>query len=877
MKKNSIRYSDIEQLIKLFIEKPVVPYFFDPYNKLKYKKGEETLTNGENQILVNLGGKLIEYKGMPLETFDLILDFGKAEVTREFNYKSLNYINQPKGHMRWLYQGANLKSVLSFYNASGRRGKLIAKAIRLCSQLGLQKLVTSGSIKIYSKKSIKLDNSIANLCTDYSIFMGTPGLQRSILVALIVKNEVTQFLKIPTNKASAQLIKHEKEAILSLRSISTPLLKVPDFFLTKNSDTLLMENLQKNNSIRTDEFKTIHAQFIADNFTKNIKKTKLMNCEFWFKTKTSFELSRFYANPQLSKLGQLGRKVIKLIDERIDICTHWAHGDFTPWNMVITDNKIALYDWELFKDQAPALFDLFHFHYQKGILMDYSSLDTIQMQLDSTFQITVLRHLILETELDIQLYNRLYLLSIISYFIEVFEQQEISSQNQWQINTWSGALNKEFHLLRTGKDCRQHFMLDLNNALEKIPHAYLKFDYNNLIEVPETSDLDIAIDKTGVQEVIDFCEKSPLVRRLNFRKKSFMSIFEIHLINDGFLSVDLIHQFKRKDKTMLSIKELLTGRRNSKKGVVVPNLKHDLAYTYAFYTLNDSAIPIRYHKHFSKDKIQEAINYLNTTFGTTFISLEKVFTEGKEGKKALKATLQSTANSEKLKGKLNYIKDTINDIIYNRGFMVTFSGVDGAGKSTIIGIVKKTIEKKYRKEVVVLRHRPGILPILSAIKHGKVKAEKIAGKVLPRKGKNKSYISSALRFAYYYLDYLIGQVYVYVKYILRGKIVVYDRYYFDFINDAKRTNIKVNKKVATALYCFVMKPKLNIFLYATVETILTRKQELNAADIYEMNKSYTSLFDALKLNSKKSRYTCIENNKLDNTVAAVLKEVAIVA
>jgi thymidylate kinase len=877
MKKNSIRYSDIEQLIKLFIEKPVVPYFFDPYNKLKYKKGEETLTNGENQILVNLGGKLIEYKGMPLETFDLILDFGKAEVTREFNYKSLNYINQPKGHMRWLYQGANLKSVLSFYNASGRRGKLIAKAIRLCSQLGLQKLVTSGSIKIYSKKSIKLDNSIANLCTDYSIFMGTPGLQRSILVALIVKNEVTQFLKIPTNKASAQLIKHEKEAILSLRSISTPLLKVPDFFLTKNSDTLLMENLQKNNSIRTDEFKTIHAQFIADNFTKNIKKTKLMNCEFWFKTKTSFELSRFYANPQLSKLGQLGRKVIKLIDERIDICTHWAHGDFTPWNMVITDNKIALYDWELFKDQAPALFDLFHFHYQKGILMDYSSLDTIQMQLDSTFQITVLRHLILETELDIQLYNRLYLLSTISYFIEVFEQQEISSQNQWQINTWSGALNKEFHLLRTGKDCRQHFMLDLNNALEKIPHAYLKFDYNNLIEVPETSDLDIAIDKTGVQEVIDFCEKSPLVRRLNFRKKSFMSIFEIHLINDGFLSVDLIHQFKRKDKTMLSIKELLTGRRNSKKGVVVPNLKHDLAYTYAFYTLNDSAIPIRYHKHFSKDKIQDAINYLNTTFGTTFISLEKVFTEGKEGKKALTAALMSTANFEKLKGKLNYIKDTINDIIYNRGFMVTFSGVDGAGKSTIIGIVKKTIEKKYRKEVVVLRHRPGILPILSAIKHGKVKAEKIAGTVLPRKGKNKSYLSSALRFAYYYLDYLIGQVYVYVKYILRGKIVVYDRYYFDFINDAKRTNIKVNKKVATALYCFVMEPKLNIFLYATVETILTRKQELNAADIYAMNQSYTSLFDALKLNSKKSRYTCIENNKLDNTVAAVLKEVAIVA
>ena len=877
MKKNSIHYSDIEQLIKLYTEKPVVPYIFDPYNKLKYKEGEETLTDGESQILVNLGGKLIEYKGMPLTTFDLILDFGKADVTGKFNCKSLNYISQPKGHMRWLFQGTNLKSVLSFYNASGKRGQLISKAIRLCSRLGLQKFVATGSIKIYGKGPLKLDNSIANLCTDYSIFMGTPGLQRSILIALIAKNEVTQFLKIPTNKASTVLLKHEKETILSLSSISTPFLKVPDFFATKNSDALLLENLQKKNSIRTNEFTPIHANFIAANFKNNITKTTLRTCEFWFKTKSSFDLIKLSANPQLSKLGQLGRKVVKLIDERINVCTHWAHGDFTPWNMVITDNKIALYDWELFKDQAPAMFDLFHFHYQKGILMDHSSFDTIQMQLEVTFQVKVLRQLILEEELDIQLYHRLYLLNTISYFIQIFDQQEISIQNQWQINAWSGALNKEFHLLRTGKDCRPHFMLDLNEALEKIPHAYLKFDYNNLIEVPETSDLDIAINKTGTQKIVAFCEKSPLIRRFNYRKKSFMSIFEIHLINDSFLSVDLIHQFKRKDKTMLSIKELLSHRRNSKKGVVVPALKHDLAYAYAFYTLNDSAIPLRYHKHFSKGKVQDALNYLNTTFGTTFISLERVFTEGKEGKKALKTTLKSASNSEKLKDNLNYIKDTINNIVYNQGFMVTFSGVDGAGKSTIIKIVKDNIEKKYRKEVVILRHRPGILPILSAIKHGKVKAEKIAGKVLPRKGKNKSYLSSTLRFGYYYLDYLVGQVYVYVKYILRGKIVVYDRYYFDFINDAKRTNIQINRKVATALYCFVMKPKLNIFLYADAETILTRKKELNAADIYEMNKNYTSLFTALKLNSKKSRYTCIENNKLDNTIAAVLREVAIVA
>ncbi|MFT4667131.1 MAG: hypothetical protein ACI9XB_004099, partial [Gammaproteobacteria bacterium] len=31
---NTVLYSDIEQLIKLFTDKPAIPYVFDPYNRL---------------------------------------------------------------------------------------------------------------------------------------------------------------------------------------------------------------------------------------------------------------------------------------------------------------------------------------------------------------------------------------------------------------------------------------------------------------------------------------------------------------------------------------------------------------------------------------------------------------------------------------------------------------------------------------------------------------------------------------------------------------------------------------------------------------------------------------------------------------------------
>jgi thymidylate kinase len=97
---------------------------------------------------------------------------------------------------------------------------------------------------------------------------------------------------------------------------------------------------------------------------------------------------------------------------------------------------------------------------------------------------------------------------------------------------------------------------------------------------------------------------------------------------------------------------------------------------------------------------------------------------------------------------------------------------------------------------------------------------------------------------------------VYAKYILRGYIVLYDRYYFDFIVDGKRSNIIINKGFIRGLYFFVYKPELNIFLYAKPEVILKRKKELSSEDIKQLTTSYQDLFNKL---GDTSQYICIEN------------------
>jgi thymidylate kinase len=146
---------------------------------------------------------------------------------------------------------------------------------------------------------------------------------------------------------------------------------------------------------------------------------------------------------------------------------------------------------------------------------------------------------------------------------------------------------------------------------------------------------------------------------------------------------------------------------------------------------------------------------------------------------------------------------------------------------------------------------------------------------LPRQGDNKSSLSSLIRFFYYYCDYLLGQYVVYFKYILRGKVVIYDRYYFDFINDSKRSNIVLPKKLTLFFYSFLLKPEFNFFLFADANIILKRKKELSKATIEKLTKDYHGLFESLQSKSKVSVYQSINNIDLEMTLNQVIKTIVL--
>ena len=286
-----------------------------------------------------------------------------------------------------------------------------------------------------------------------------------------------------------------------------------------------------------------------------------------------------------------------------------------------------------------------------------------------------------------------------------------------------------------------------------------------------------------------------------------------------------------------------------------------------FYILNDAEIPTKYLGY------KLAIENSN-------LSLDIIIKDYFEKTKNNKQTLLHFIKKEKRKkpiltliNTLNYFLDTLKNSFNNRGFVITFSGVDGAGKSTVIENISLRIEKQLRRPVVVLRHRPSILPILSVWSKGKKQAHLDVIEGLPRQGKNKSLLSSLVRFSYYYIDYLFGQFVVYFKYTFRGKVVIYDRYYFDFINDSKRSNIVLPKNITSFFYRFLLKPKFNFFLFADADIILKRKEELSKATVEKLTTDYQHLFQRLQSKSSTSIYEAINNLELEPTLNHVVKTI----
>ncbi len=414
------------------------------------------------------------------------------------------------------------------------------------------------------------------------------------------------------------------------------------------------------------------------------------------------------------------------------------------------------------------------------------------------------------------------------------------------------------------------------NELNQLDYLLLKFTEGHLHHIGEYSDLDFLIDKSSIPFIANLIKKfdsAVIIEELHLES---MSQYFIHFQDGGFLQIDCLFHLVRKNLIYLS-NDYLKKNTRFINGVKTYSVICLFEHLVLFHQLNNDGLPQKYIHYFQTlpdITILEIISFFKQKYQYDINSLTDLQAHDTLLKKAIVKYLKNQSFNTIPQQQINtfkYIKDTFTKLKRGRGKVITFSGVDGAGKSTILEETRLILEKKFRKKVVVLRHRPSILPILSSFTHGKKGAEQRAANTLPRQGKNKSQLSSIIRFTYYFLDYFFGQWYVYFRYQMQNYIVLYDRYYFDFIVDPKRSNIQVNKQITQRLYHLLNKPNLNFFLYAPAHIILKRKQELSETDIHNLTSNYQLLFNKLS-DQYDQEYHPIQNINKKQTLHFIQQE-----
>lgn len=741
---------------------------------------------------------------------------------------SFSYIRNADGSLRWFWNSKSKKPLfLKFYNASTLKAKLYALAVKLIFELGLQKFIFKKETLYYKIEG----KPVFNIKGEWAIFTGTAGPNNKALLYT-----GGSFYKIACTETAKDLLINE---IANIRFASgSHSFSVPKTIFL-NGNILQTRDISKNGH-RQNTFGRIHAKAVQGITQRYQRRCTISDWEYFQTLKKNLNTLQDKRIPPnlIRKLNTLLEK----IDEKESITLSFSHGDFTPWNCYVQSNRLSVYDWELASCEKPKGFDFFHFIIQNGILIERKPWSAILKEIKQknrlAFQFS---------EEKLHYYLKFYLITNILTYLGIYAvQKEWHLQIHWLLETWTEAVNLFAKEVYTE---RELLIMDIFDSIHPVPYAVLKYHGQEPEKLSLNSDIDMVMSSQDAENLIRFLKKNSLADRVVISKKSFMYRVRIITNDKQILNLDLIRKIQWKGLVFMKAGKMIRRSVTNTFGIKTACDADTAKYLHYFYTLNGSEVPERY-----KDFVERNI-------------AEHKHIKIAEHIKELK--MQAKQRISFLKNTFTYIRDTFSE----RGFVMTFSGVDGAGKSTVISEISDLIEKRYRRPVKILRHRPSLLPILSVWTKGKEKAHLDVVSSLPRQGNNKNKMSSFLRFCYYYTDYIIGQFIIYLKYVMRGKIVLYDRYYFDFIADARRSNISIPKVVTESGYFFLMKPEFNFFLYAAPEKILSRKKELSYKSVCYLTAEYNKLFSKLGKQNENVKYIAIENNDLTSTLEIIMNSI----
>lgn len=188
---------------------------------------------------------------------------------------------------------------------------------------------------------------------------------------------------------------------------------------------------------------------------------------------------------------------------------------------------------------------------------------------------------------------------------------------------------------------------------------------------------------------------------------------------------------------------------------------------------------------------------------------------------------------------------TIYRIRYPVGMSVALLSPDGGGKSTTFERLKYLcwgsfhgIEKRYFRPRVL--KNPGHYNIFNPKEESETNTD-------PHAVVQDSFLKSLVRFSFYNIDFIAGY-WLKIKIMeIKKKLIIFDRYYYDYYVDMKRYKFKLPKWLPHLFGSLIPSPNLIFILDGDPKVLFARKKELPLEEITRQVAEYRNV--ASKMNN----------------------------
>ena len=190
---------------------------------------------------------------------------------------------------------------------------------------------------------------------------------------------------------------------------------------------------------------------------------------------------------------------------------------------------------------------------------------------------------------------------------------------------------------------------------------------------------------------------------------------------------------------------------------------------------------------------------------------------------------------------------------FNSTFVISFMGVDGSGKSTLIQRLNKRLKKSSLK-IKNLHLRPYFFL---------TDTRTVNNNPHEKKPLNSKFIS-LIRILIWLFMY---RIFFLVNLKKKNQLIIFDRYVHDLLIDKIRYRFNLSKKITEFILDLFPRPHLWIILKAPIKLIEKRKKELPTKELKRQMKEY------LNFSKKKKNMIILDtNNTIDKNISLIIKK-----